>query len=316
MADLDLFGEEWSSMSDNFKTNIIKKASIVLNQLGGKIKTVVNDNPLLINRIVQSEWRSLPTEIQVKLYQAGRVKEDSGQKCNCGHPWSSHTGGVRETERVVWCSKCPCKKFMPIKEDSEPIWKDTNLRPDNMESKLTEIQASAETESKLKEFYSLSQKLSTLTKEVKALQSQMGGLEEDITSELERAEDNVLETKKFFAKIQRKGYDRENVKYKEAFDFLLGKVNPAIKKIAEDALEATKSISKVKASIAVGQQGKPMMEAVRIWDKIKNILRGIARKIAGVNDYWEQALAQVNAKMVESTVKKTVTELYESGSKE
>jgi hypothetical protein len=50
-----------------------------------------------------------------------------------------------------------------------------------------------------------------------------------------------------------------------------------------------------------------------MWDRVKNILRGLARKISGYNDVWEQALAQVNAKMTESTVRKTVTQLFEEG---
>ena len=167
------------------------------------------------------------------------------------------------------------------------------------EFSLVEFQKDADVESKLREFYQLAQKVAALSTELKSAQAKLGTLEEDITAELERANGNASETKEFVAKIERKGYDRSGPKYKEAFQLLLSKVNPALKKIAEEALEATKSVTTIKPQIAVGKRSQNPLFETGMWEKVKNILRKIASRISGYNDFIEQALAQAQAKLVE-----------------
>jgi hypothetical protein len=47
------------------------------------------------------------------------------------------------------------------------------------------------------------------------------------------------------------GYDRENFKYKESFEESLTKVNQKTKKILEEILQSTKTISRVVSTIGV-----------------------------------------------------------------
>ena len=51
--------------------------------------------------------------------------------------------------------------------------------------------------------------------------------------------------------LKRMGYDRENFKYKESFEESLTKVNQKTKKILEEILQSTKTISRVVSTIGI-----------------------------------------------------------------
>ena len=63
--------------------------------------------------------------------------------------------------------------------------------------------------------------------------------------------DKVAKTDNYVINIVRAGGDKSNYSYKTAFEVSLTKVNASIRRILEEELEATKSISKVKHSFKI-----------------------------------------------------------------
>jgi hypothetical protein len=64
-------------------------------------------------------------------------------------------------------------------------------------------------------------------------------------------EDRVMVTKEYVARIEKKGFERSNNSYKNAFELALTKVNEATKNILKEALEKTKTVTKVLSKIGI-----------------------------------------------------------------
>jgi hypothetical protein len=110
----------------------------------------------------------------------------------------------------------------------------------------------------VREFAQLVEKIDSLKAQLKHLEEQYPSLEAPIYSILENLQtvDNDVNKSikvgnQLIVTFARKPYEQTKVKYKEAFEYLYGKVNGAIKKLADEAKDATASISKVKGSVKV-----------------------------------------------------------------
>jgi len=114
--------------------------------------------------------------------------------------------------------------------------------------------ADAATKSLINEFGQLTAELSREKLRLKELEARHGEMEKQVREMLEAltvVEDKTLVTEQYIAEIVRKGYDRSNTRYKEAFELALTKVNEATRNVLKEAVEATKSVTKVPASIGI-----------------------------------------------------------------
>ena len=75
--------------------------------------------------------------------------------------------------------------------------------------------------------------------------------------ELNETEKKSLIIENIIISISRKGYERATVGYKEAFDWLYQRVNPAMQKIIDEALKAKTKITSVAPSLKVDIMDDP-----------------------------------------------------------
>lgn len=122
------------------------------------------------------------------------------------------------------------------------------------------------------EITELQLKLSKLKKESDTLESELKPLI-DVGDDLKT---KFMEGNKYIIKIVQSGYSARSVKYKEAFELALTKVNSAIKQILNDAMEATVSIKTVPSKIKVVAK-ENITEG--LFDNIADIIRSTLTKI-------------------------------------
>jgi predicted PurR-regulated permease PerM len=73
------------------------------------------------------------------------------------------------------------------------------------------------------------------------------------------------------------GYDRENLRYKETFEQSLEKVNKQTRKVLEELLQSTKTISRVVSSVGV----QPVSEGFfsDLIKKVKSLVMSMVSKL-------------------------------------
>lgn len=107
---------------------------------------------------------------------------------------------------------------------------------------------------KIMEFADLSNQLDRLKGELKAKDIRYKEIESEllpILEELERTGDRTLEVYDIIITIKKIGTYRTDYKYKEAFEWLLERVNQAMKDIVLAAKEETKTITRIASSLGV-----------------------------------------------------------------
>ena len=106
------------------------------------------------------------------------------------------------------------------------------------------------------------------------------GLEDELRpllEELNRYNQKSIQTEKYLVSIKRFGYEKENMKYKEVFEQSLTKVNKNTKKLLEDLLQSTKTISQVVTSIGVQKIGEGFFSD--FVNKIKTLLNKLTSSV-------------------------------------
>lgn len=128
----------------------------------------------------------------------------------------------------------------------------------------------------IEQFYKLQQEIDRLQSELKQKQAQFDKFDKQIQPiilSVKNIDDKLLTTEKYVVKISRFGGERENASYKNAFTLALTKVNGATKKILDEALEATKTISKISSTYSINK-----IDEVNIFDKIVQSIKQAAFK--------------------------------------
>lgn len=149
-----------------------------------------------------------------------------------------------------------------------------------LHEQLTEAPVDKEMEAKINEFGELSDKMDRLKSELEQMKSRYGQIENELRPLLEQLtslNERSLETKQYLVTLKRAGYDRENYKYKEAFEEAITKVNKQTRAILEGILQSTKSVSKVASSIGVQQ-----LKEAGMMDSVKGFLSKITSAIKKV----------------------------------
>ena len=135
------------------------------------------------------------------------------------------------------------------------------------------------------EFGILSDSIDRITRQLKEMETRYKTLESELRPILEQlieTKEKALVTASYSTTIKRMGYDRTNVKYKEAFELALTKVNGLIKEILKEALKSTESTTHIPSSVSV----QPIKENVVniqkidqlqvIFDKANSVLAKLA----------------------------------------
>jgi seryl-tRNA synthetase len=135
------------------------------------------------------------------------------------------------------------------------------------------------------EYGELNDEIDVLKNKLEKLTSRYSQIEKEVRPVLEGLRElgqNSVQTDNYLISIKRMGYDRVNVKYKESFEAGLTKVNAQTRKILEDLLESTKTITSVVSSIGV-QKVKGEGIFTNIYNKVKSFVSKLVPSIRRVN---------------------------------
>jgi len=141
---------------------------------------------------------------------------------------------------------------------------------------LTEFQRDKEIETKINEFGELNDEIDRVKNQLEGLRKRYSQLEGELRPILEHLyqyNQKSVQTERYLVSIKRMGYEKTNYRYKEVFEESLEKVNKNTKRLLENLLESTKTLSKVVSSIGV----QPINE--NLWGKIKRVFQRIIPQI-------------------------------------
>ena len=151
----------------------------------------------------------------------------------------------------------------------------------------------------IKEFAELSDEIDQLSARLKMLEKKYKGLEEvirPVLDELDETKDKALEVENILVTIKRKGYERTSFAYKEALEWVRERINPAMRKIVDDSIEATAKTSRIASQIGVQK-----IEEQSVLDKIINTLKGywtkITQKLSAANNRLSRDIDALKAKV-------------------
>jgi phage-related tail protein len=147
---------------------------------------------------------------------------------------------------------------------------------------IKEFQLNKSILEKVDEFGELSNEMDKVKKQLDEMKKKYEGLENELRpllEELSKYNQKSIQTEKYLLSIKRFGYEKENLKYKEVFEQSLTKVNKNTKKLFEDLLQTTKTISKVVTSIGVQKLGEGFFTVF-----INNVKKLINRLVGNVKN--------------------------------
>ena len=140
-------------------------------------------------------------------------------------------------------------------------------------------------QSEIDELGKLTQQIEKLKKQLKPLQKRYGEVVEEIIPVIDELDKGTLQTNNFVMKIIRRGYERENVSYKEGFLNGLNKVNENTKRILQQILEETKKLTKINPSFSVKPIGEGREGQLYSWYKwFKVVIKRLLKNFKGISD--------------------------------
>ena len=146
--------------------------------------------------------------------------------------------------------------------------------------RLNEFRFEREIESKIDEFGILSDKIDKVKKELSELSNRYKEIEGELRPILEQLtiqNKKSIQTKKYLVTLKRMGYNRENFKYKESFEESLTKVNKQTKKVLEDILQSTKTVSRVVSTIGIQR-----MDEISLKSMLKKLVSPFKKLFSGL----------------------------------
>ena len=132
--------------------------------------------------------------------------------------------------------------------------------------------------------------LSELSNRYKEIEGELRPTLEQLTIQNKKS----IQTKRYLVTLKRMGYNRDNFKYKESFVESLTKVNKQTKKVLEDILLSTKTVSRVVSTIGVQRMDeislksmlkklvspfKKLFSRLRLNNKSMDDLNGVLRRM-------------------------------------
>ena len=145
---------------------------------------------------------------------------------------------------------------------------------------LTEFQRGREIESKINEFGELSDEMDRVKNHLEGLRKRYSQIEGELRPMLEHLTEfnqKSVQTERFLISIKRMGYEKVNFRYKEVFEESLDKVNGNTRRLLENLLESSKTLSKVVSSIGVQPLDENLL--TKLMDRIKRMFLGLISRI-------------------------------------
>ena len=157
--------------------------------------------------------------------------------------------------------------------------------------RLNEFKFERDLESQIDEFGILSDKIDKVKMELSELSNRYKEIEGELRPTLEQLtiqNKKSIQTKRYLVTLKRMGYNRDNFKYKESFVESLTKVNKQTKKVLEDILLSTKTVSRVVSTIGVQRMDEIFLKSmlkklVSPFKKLFSRLRNTNKNIDGLN---------------------------------
>jgi hypothetical protein len=154
---------------------------------------------------------------------------------------------------------------------------------------------------KIKKFAELSDKIDEITGNLKSLKREYDDIEvhiRPILEQLKQTKDNALQVEKILITIKRAGYERENIKYKEAFDWLYSRVNTQMKAIIDESIEKNKTLTKVASSIGVQKlsENKLRKSLTSAVGRITSLLKPFISFLSKKNQEIDKTIADFKSK--------------------
>ena len=165
--------------------------------------------------------------------------------------------------------------------------------------RINEFRFENDLETKIDEFGILSDKIDRVKKELSELSNRYKEIEGELRPTLEQLtiqNKKSIQTKKYLVTLKRMGYNRDNFKYKESFEESLTKVNQQTKKVLEDILQSTKTVSRVVSTIGVQRMDeislksmlkklvspfKKLFSRLKLNNKSMDDLNGVLKRMVG-----------------------------------
>lgn len=165
-------------------------------------------------------------------------------------------------------------------------WNEFNL--------LEKVITDPKMEEEIRKFAELSNEIDRLTAQLKSKKAAFGKIETNlrpVLSELEEANENALEIDGILVTIKTRGYERTSKAYKDAFVWLYERVNPAMKKIADEALEMTEKTTYIKSKLAV-QKLEETNIITSLFNKLKVFIKKTVSNLKRSNKDLSKAIKQ------------------------
>jgi chromosome segregation ATPase len=135
------------------------------------------------------------------------------------------------------------------------------------------------------EYGELNDEIDELKNRLEGLKSRYSEIENHIRpllEELRKYGHKSVQTEKYLISIKRMGYEKVNLKYKETFEEGLKKVNKQTRKLLEELLQSTSSISNVVSSIGV-QRVKEEGLFTDVFRRLKGLVMKVVPSLKRMN---------------------------------
>jgi predicted nucleic acid-binding Zn-ribbon protein len=152
------------------------------------------------------------------------------------------------------------------------------------EINLWEFRLETDIQIKIDEFGKLSDKIDRVKSELETLSERYREIEDEIRpvlEELNKMGTKSLRTKSYLVTIKRMGYSRENYKYKESFEKGLEKVNKNTRRVLEEILQTTKTLTTIGTSIGVQKIDEGWLKD--LWKRVVSGFKRLRTTLQGNN---------------------------------
>ncbi len=154
--------------------------------------------------------------------------------------------------------------------------------------KLSEYKIETSIDKKIDEFGKISDEidkvksiLDRLTKKYRVIEKEL----RPVLEQLHQQNQKSLLTKKYLVTLKRMGYSRDNFKYKESFEKSLTKVNQQTRRVLEDILQSTKTITTVVSSIGVQRIDEISLKSMlqKVFSSFKRFVSPLKRNTKNID---------------------------------
>ena len=154
--------------------------------------------------------------------------------------------------------------------------------------KLSEYKIETSIDKKIDEFGKISDEidkvksiLDRLTKKYRVIENEL----RPVLEQLHQQNQKSLLTKKYLVTLKRMGYSRDNFKYKASFEKSLTKVNQQTRRVLEDILQSTKTITTVVSSIGVQRIDEISLKSMlqKVFSSFKRFVSPLKRNTKNID---------------------------------